>query len=102
LHGHLDRFQILRVLDHHIDKIFGVPKCFQNRFGFRVPVVVGRRGKLMLDTGLDNPGVLEMGRIGFTADLFDQLKRRINRVLKIKNFIRTVVKMVDSILLGLF
>ena len=37
----LDLFQLLRVLDHHIDEIFGVPEGLQNRFGLRFPVLIG-------------------------------------------------------------
>jgi hypothetical protein len=101
LRRHLDLFEVFCVLDHHIVKIFGVPKCFQNRFSFRIPVLIGRCAKLVLGSGLNDLDVLEVWRIGFTVDLFDQPKRCINRILKIKNFIRAMVKTVDAILFPL-
>ena len=80
----LDRFQLLRVFDHHIDEIFGVPEGIQNRFGLRFPVRIGRFAKLVGGSGLYDSRILEVWRIVFSADLFDQRKRRLNRVLKEK------------------
>jgi hypothetical protein len=72
---HLNLFEIFGVLDHHINKIFGVPKSFQNRFSFRFPVFIGRGAKLVRGSGLNDLDILGIWRIGFIADLVDQLKR---------------------------
>jgi hypothetical protein len=53
-------------------------------------------------SGLDDPGVLEVRRIIFAADLLNKSESRLHRILKVKNLNGPVVKAVDSILLGLF
>jgi hypothetical protein len=64
-------------------------------------VLIGRYAKLVLGSGLNDLDVLGIWRIGFT-DRLDQLKRGLNRILKIKNFIRAMVKTIDTIFLSLF
>jgi hypothetical protein len=70
--------------------------------GLRFPVRIGRFAKLVEGSGLYDSRILEVWRIGFSADLFNQRKRRLYRVLKEENLIRPMVKAVDAVLLGLF
>jgi hypothetical protein len=85
-----------------MDEIFRMPEGVQNRCGFRVPVRIGRFAKLVSGSGLYDSGILEVWRIVFSANLFNQRRRRLDRILKEKDFIRPVVKSVDAVLLGLF
>jgi hypothetical protein len=65
-----------------LDEIFGVPKGIQNLFGLRFPVLIGPFAKLVGGCGLYDSRILKVWRIGFCADLFDQRKRFLNRILK--------------------